>query len=95
MNIRSCLTCRNRNGPLDKYCSEYYYVYMFEYIWRYHMLLYLKSHRRRPVYWGPPHPRFDRQGAIPAGWCYRCGVEVFEPGEMLCLWCRASKGEIG
>ena len=58
------------------------------------MLLYLKNHRRHPIYSGLRFPRTDPQGAIPAGWCCHCGGEVFTPGEILCQWCRASKGEI-
>lgn len=57
------------------------------------MLIYQKSHRRRPVYWGLHDPNADSQGCIPAGWCCRCGSEIFTPGEAMCLWCRTAKGE--
>ena len=47
-------------------------------------MVYLKSGYRRPVRLRPCLPGEDAQGAIPMGWCCRCGGEVFGAGE-LCL----------
>lgn len=55
------------------------------------MVGYLKSHRRQPVWAGPRPVLFDRQGAIPDGWCECCGMEVFGDGT-LCGRCELLKG---
>ena len=59
------------------------------------LTVYCKNHRRRPVRFG--HTPFfrDVQADIPAGWCCRCGSEVFESGKDLCMGCRSLKGENG
>lgn len=55
--------------------------------------LYRKSHRRQPICIGHFPLLCDFQGAIPSGWCTRCGSEVFDYGESLCQRCRNGKGE--
>ena len=44
------------------------------------MILYLQSHRRRPVRLAPLMPWEDAQGAVPVGWCVSCGGEIYEGG---------------
>lgn len=51
-------------------------------------VLYTKSHRRQPVFWGRLPVLTDLQGAIPAGWCSRCGTELFAPNKSQCQRCR-------
>lgn len=53
---------------------------------------YLKSHHRRPIYFGMRFPMGDRQADIPAGWCQTCGREVFSEKEGFCPWCQVRKG---
>ena len=55
------------------------------------MTLYLQSHRRKPVRNWPLLPWEDIQGAVPAGWCCRCGGEIYLPGRLICDHCE--KGE--
>lgn len=59
------------------------------------LTVYCKDRRRRPARFG--HTPFfrDVQADIPAGWCCRCGSEVFESGKDLCMGCRSLKGENG
>lgn len=59
------------------------------------LTVYCKDRRRRPVRFG--HTPFfrDVQADIPAGWCCRCGSEVFESGKDLCMGCHSLKGENG
>ena len=57
------------------------------------LTVYCRNHRRRPIRFGPiPYFR-DPQADIPAGWCCRCGSEVFDSGKDLCIECRSHKGE--
>ena len=51
------------------------------------MLLYLKSHGRRPVWLGPPGEMFDLGDRIPLGWCERCGCELYAEGKVYCAEC--------
>lgn len=44
------------------------------------MIIYLKTGDRKPVWLGPRPAVYDRQGAIPDGWCDLCGAEVFGSG---------------
>lgn len=39
--------------------------------------VYLKSHKRQPVHLGALPYTGDPQQALPAGWCSRCGGEIF------------------
>lgn len=55
------------------------------------VIIYCKSHRRRPIRFGYFPPVRDVQGDIPAGWCSACGSEVFQQGEDRCMWCRQRK----
>ena len=57
------------------------------------LVIYCRSHRRRPVRFGRLPPMGDIQGDLPAGWCECCGREVFTRGTRLCSWCQVSKGE--
>lgn len=50
------------------------------------MVIYLKSHRRQPVWVGRRSGQYDRQAAIPDGWCAQCAMEVFGEGT-LCPRC--------
>ena len=59
----------------------------------YCVVIYLKSHRRRPVVMGQMPGFLDRHSAIPVSWCQACGREVFLPGNTLCCACRKRKGE--
>lgn len=47
----------------------------------------LWSHGRRPVQLHPPLGLTDLQAQIPAGWCGRCGGEVYRPGKPYCTRC--------
>jgi hypothetical protein len=51
------------------------------------MIVYLRSHRRRPVRITPRWGRSDEQAEIPWFWCCRCGREVYERGKCLCGEC--------
>lgn len=55
------------------------------------MILYLQSHRRRPVRLGPVYPHQDGQGAVPARWCRICGGEIYEAKENLCYECKKER----
>ncbi len=52
------------------------------------MIVYLRSHRRRPVRLGLRWGSADLQGEIPRSWCCRCGAEVFRPGAVCCSRCQ-------
>ena len=54
-------------------------------MWR--EVIYLRSGNRRPVRLAPYAIGEDLQGAIPAGWCEKCGREVYEFGKGLCPMC--------
>ena len=56
-------------------------------------MLYLKSNRRRPVRFRPLPPWDDPQGAVPYGWCWGCGSEVYAPGETFCNRCKEANYE--
>lgn len=51
------------------------------------MVIWLRSHRRRPVRVGKAWQGADAQGAIPLSWCESCGREVFLPEAVLCSDC--------
>ena len=51
------------------------------------MVVYLRSHRRRPIQISPHLIGGDPQGLIPRFWCCRCGKEVFEDA-YLCGRCQ-------
>ena len=51
-------------------------------------VIYLLPGRRRPVRLRPELGLHDRQAGAPAGWCGRCGAEVYRWGEALCDRCR-------
>lgn len=55
------------------------------------MILYLQSHRRRPIRLSPLLPHQDAQGAVPAGWCGVCGGEIYEEKEKLCYECKKER----
>lgn len=90
---------------LDKYANKYYnrvestrkstngknsYVHKNK-PRRGNMIIYLQSHRRRPVRLTPLLPHEDVQGAVPYGWCGCCGAEVYRQMENLCEQCRKEK----
>lgn len=50
-------------------------------------VIYHRSSAGRPVYLGLRLGFWDVQGAIPRGWCTRCGAEVFLRGFERCLRC--------
>lgn len=83
--------------PLDLYWFVYYYVYMFKYLLRRYALLsliiYCKSHKRRPIHIGTLPCLRDVQADIPVGWCQVCGCEVFEENQDRCIRCRTRKGD--
>ena len=54
-------------------------------------VIYLRSGRRRPVWSGRRIGMRDSQADIPAGWCIRCGREVFPAGKQLCPVCATRK----
>ena len=56
-------------------------------------MLYLKPNRRRPVRFRPLSPGEDSQAAVPYGWCWGCGSEVFAPGEQFCNRCKEANYE--
>lgn len=51
------------------------------------MVIYLKSHRRRPVWVGAGFSSPDTQGALPRWWCSRCGREIYGKNRQLCAAC--------
>lgn len=51
-------------------------------------LVYLRSHCRRPVRLTGLFGCRDAQAALPLSWCSRCGMEVFEPEEDICVRCK-------
>ena len=59
------------------------------------LTVYLKDHNRMPVRFGAKLPFRDIQADLPLGWCSRCGSEVFQRGQDLCIHCRNAKGEDG
>ena len=76
---------------LDKYWNKYYYrpIKVLNQVQKEGiMIVYSRSHRRRPVRiylrWG----RSDEQAEIPWFWCCRCGKEVFKRGAFLCGVCQ-------
>lgn len=58
-------------------------------------VLYLDTHRRRPVWVGLRPVTEDVQGQIPDGWCECCGMECFEEGAVLCPECERMEMENG
>ena len=48
----------------------------------------LQSHGRRPVRPRPVLGLVDVQSQVPAGWCDRCGAEVYRMGKTCCARCR-------
>ena len=56
------------------------------------VIVYCKSHKRRPIRFGRDLPMRDAQAQIPAGWCERCGREIFARNERLCPWCLEQRG---
>ena len=55
------------------------------------MVIYLQSHRRRPIRLNPLLPYEYAQGMVPFGWCSRCGGEVYQQNADLCVQCRKEK----
>ena len=55
------------------------------------MILYLQSHRRRPVRLAPVMLWEDAQGAVPVGWCRECGGEIYEGNECVCGYCEKER----
>lgn len=55
------------------------------------VIIYLQSHRRRPIRLTPVLPHEDGQGAVPFGWCRRCGGEVYRENRSLCDQCEKEK----
>lgn len=55
------------------------------FVWR--EVIYLRSRWRRPVRFAPYRPGEDLQGALPAGWCEKCGREIYGVGKSLCEMC--------
>lgn len=53
-----------------------------------HLEICLQSHGRRPVCPGRLPGLADVQAQVPAGWCVRCGAEVYRLGESRCGRCR-------
>ena len=43
--------------------------------------------KKRPVWTGPRLGLTDHRGAIPRGWCPRCGTEIFMKGKAKCFRC--------
>ena len=57
------------------------------------LIVYCKSHKRKPVQFGRlPYFR-DAQADIPAGWCEGCGCEIFDYGQTQCSRCHDEKGD--
>lgn len=50
-------------------------------------IIYLRSHKRRPVRLYPGIFSEDVQGAIPCGWCEGCGMECYTADARLCPEC--------
>lgn len=82
--------------PLDLYWFMYYYMYIIKYKSKeatvITLTLYLKDHNRMPIRFGTSLPFRDIQAGLPRGWCSRCGTEVFQEGQDLCIHCRNAKG---
>ena len=55
------------------------------------IIFYTQSHRRRPIRCGVLPALWDIQGAVPLGWCSRCGTEIYTSGRCLCDRCRKEK----
>ena len=55
------------------------------------MILYLQSHRRKPVRLTPVMPWQDMQGVVPVGWCEVCGGEIYEGNGKLCNTCEKER----
>lgn len=56
-------------------------------------VVYLRSHRRRPVRLSRGIFPEDVQGSIPFGWCVSCAMECYEPGVRLCPACLRKEKE--
>ncbi len=56
------------------------------------MVIYLKTHRRRPVWVGRGGGSPDPQAALPRWWCSRCGREIYEKNRRLCGRCAGRAG---
>lgn len=54
-------------------------------------VIYLSTHKRRPVWLGPRPVFYDEQGQIPDGWCCSCGMECYEEGAAVCPECERMK----
>lgn len=50
-------------------------------------VIYLRSHKRRPIRLQRGIFPEDVQGSIPFGWCENCGMECYTPGCLLCPQC--------
>ena len=50
-------------------------------------VIYLRSHKRRPIRLKKSIFTEDVQGSIPFGWCEGCGMECYEPGCLICPSC--------
>ena len=58
-------------------------------------VIFLRSHKRKPIWIGRRPFREDVQGQIPYGWCEGCGMECFEEGTALCPDCERMEQENG
>lgn len=56
------------------------------------MVIYLKTHRRRPVWVGRGSSSSDPQAALPRWWCSRCGREIYGKHQTLCPRCAGEGG---
>lgn len=56
-------------------------------------VIYLRSHKRRPIRLRRNVFPEDAQGSIPFGWCESCGMECFSPGVWLCPECMRKETE--
>lgn len=65
---------------------------MNEYKGGFSMVIYLSTHRRRPVWVGRGSSSPDAQEALPRWWCSRCGREIYGKGRELCRRCAGEKG---
>ncbi len=43
--------------------------------------------RIKPTNHAYPFPPVDFQAAVPAGWCVRCGGEIYRPKKEMCRRC--------
>ena len=57
------------------------------------LIIYQKSHRRKPIRLGYAPLFRDTQADVPSGWCIQCGSEVFDHDRFQCPRCRETKGE--